>query len=107
MFHAIRQNTTLIPRPKDSYIRFKRHNKGIWFSGMILSLGARGLEFDSQMPLQNKVNKYNKMTHLHSHEIVNDNPNNNINAFYVEVIHKLYLIFSHFGPIDDKKLRVL
>ena len=32
---------------------------------------------------------------------VNDNPNNNINAFYVEVIHKLYLIFYHFGPIID------
>ena len=24
------------------------HNKGIWSSGMILALGARGLEFDSR-----------------------------------------------------------
>ena len=38
-----------------------RHNKGIWSSGMILALGARGLEFDPRnAPLKDKNDNFER-----------------------------------------------
>ena len=37
------------------------HNKAIWSSGMILALGARGLEFDSRnAPLKDKNDNFER-----------------------------------------------